>query len=356
MQRQFQDQAIRQASERLVEILQKWGRESSVRYDANCRGSSFLFNSVVTAGRYFFALEWKSSGALGPVAHAVQQLKRETSDLPCSVIPLVAVPYMGEAGRAHCEQYGVGWLDLSGNTSIVAPGLYVEVLGHANRYRRPGRVESAFGPKGSRIARWLLMHPTEAARQRDLAVATGLDEGYVSRVIRKLAESELVVRRAGGIAIGDANRLLDAWHEEYRFDRHRLLIPGHIAATSGDSLTRGIARTLTEGTVPYAVTGLAAAWAWTRYTSFRLSTVYLEEMPSTGLTRALGFREEARGANTWLVVPNDAGVFHGADEVEGIRCVHPVQAYLDLKAHPERAQEAADEIRSQFLPRGDDAW
>ena len=84
--------------------------------------------------------------------------------------------------------------------------------------------------------------------------------------------------------------------------------------------------------------------------------MYLEEVPSTGLTRALGFREGARGANTWLVVPNDAGVFHGADEVEGIRCVHPVQAYLDLKAHPERAHEAADEIRSQFLPRGDDAW
>ena len=354
MQLQFQDQAIRQASERLAEILQKWGKESSVRYDANFPGSSFLFDSVVTAGRYFFALEWKSSGALGPVAHAVLRLKRATSNLPRSVIPLVVVPYMGEAGRAHCEQYGVGWLDLSGNTSIVAPGLYVEVLGHANRYRRPGRVESAFGPKGARVTRWLLMHPTEAPRQRDLAVATGLDEGYVSRVIRKLAESELVVRRAYGIAIGDANRLLDAWHEEYRFDRHRLLIPGHIAATSGDSLTRGIARMLTA--VPYAVTGLAAAWAWTRYASFRLSTVYLEEVPSTELTRALGFREGARGANTWLVVPNDAGVFHGADEVEGIRCVHPVQAYLDLKAHPERAHEAADEIRSQFLPRGDDAW
>jgi hypothetical protein len=29
--------------------------------------------------------------------------------------------------------------------------------------------------------------------------------------------------------------------------------------------------------------------------------------------------------------------------------VHPVQAYLDLAAHPERAKEAADELRSRFM-------
>ena len=46
-----------------------------------------------------------------------------------------------------------------------------------------------------------------------------------------------------------------------------------------------------------------------------------------------------------LVVPNDEGVFHGAEIVDGIRCVHPVQAYVDLKDHPERAPEAASEIR-----------
>ena len=78
---------------------------------------------------------------------------------------------------------------------------------------------------------------------------------------------------------------------------------------------------------PYAATALPAAWLWTRYAGFRLSTVYLSNPPSAGLKKELGFREEARGANTWLVVPNDEGVFEGAQFVDGIRCVHPVQAY-----------------------------
>ena len=70
---------------------------------------------------------------------------------------------------------------------------------------------------------------------------------------------------------------------------------------------------------------------------------------SVGVKSDLGFREEPRGANTWLVTPNDEGVFDGAEVVNGIRCVHPVQAYLDLKSHPERATEAAEELRKRLL-------
>ena len=82
--------------------------------------------------------------------------------------------------------------------------------------------------------------------------------------------------------------------------------------------------------------------------------MYLSRPPSLGLKKDLGFREESRGANTWLVVPNDEGVFDGAEVLEGINCVHPVQAYLDLKDHPERASEAAAELRHRVIFRDDD--
>ena len=82
--------------------------------------------------------------------------------------------------------------------------------------------------------------------------------------------------------------------------------------------------------------------------------MYLFNPPSAGLKKELGFREEAGGANTWLVVPNDDGVFDGVELVDGIRCVHPVQAYVDLKDHPEGATEAAEELRRQLFVRGND--
>ncbi len=51
----------------------------------------------------------------------------------------------------------------------------------------------------------------------------------------------------------------------------------------------------------------------------------------------------------WIVTPNDAGVFYAAKDVNGVRCVRPVQAYLDLAGQPERAKEAAAELRSHHL-------
>ena len=64
---------------------------------------------------------------------------------------------------------------------------------------------------------------------------------------------------------------------------------------------------------------------------------------------SLGFKEDPRGANLWLVFPNDEGVFQGAKETDGIRAAHPVQVYLDLTAHPERAKEAAGQLRKEML-------
>jgi hypothetical protein len=36
-------------------------------------------------------------------------------------------------------------------------------------------------------------------------------------------------------------------------------------------------------------------------------------------------------------VPAAAGVLQGLVEVDGVRCVHPLQVYLDLAGHPARA-------------------
>jgi hypothetical protein len=78
---------------------------------------------------------------------------------------------------------------------------------------------------------------------------------------------------------------------------------------------------------------------------------YVMQIPPAAARQALGFHEEQRGENVWLVVPNDEGVFDGAAEREGVRCVHPVQVYLDLKDHPERSTEAAEQLRAKILRR-----
>ena len=291
-----------------------------------------------------FVLKWKRSGSLGLVASAIHELGTAQSSFPHKVIPLLAVPYMGEAAQERCALAQLSWLDLSGNASIIVPGIFYQNLGNPNRFRRAGRPESAFGPRGSRITRRLLMEPDKPAMQRTLASSTGLNEGHTSRIVGKLLESGLVERAEDGIRVVDAGALLDAWQEDYRFDRHHI-IRGHIPARGGVALIHSIAEAFSKMEESYAATALPAAWLWTQYARFRLSTVYIPKPPSAGLKEALRFREEAEGSNTWLVVPNDEGVFHGAELVDGVRCVHPAQAYVDLKNHSERASEAAAGLR-----------
>ena len=348
-------QAMRLATDHVFNILSIMGFVANPSFEVRTSmdGRSRIWDGVLKAGGHTFVMEWKGSGAHSQIAMMVQQLAEAPSYFPEKVTPLLAVPFMGEGGRTYCEQNGVSWLDLSGNARIVAPGLFYQDLGHPNRFRRPGRPESAFGPKSSRITRQLLMDPQTTIRQRSLAISSGLNEGHVSRIVGKLVDTGLIERSDAGIRVVDSNLLLDAWREEYSFDRHSVIL-GHVAARSGEVLIRKMAATLSELEVPYAATGLSAAWLWTMYAGFRLATVYLADTPSAGLMADLRFREEPRGANTWLVVPNDDGVFHGASPVDDIRCVHPVQAYLDLKGHPERAQEAADELKSWLLEAGRD--
>ncbi len=337
-------QVIERVVERLAELLDLNPSEANVRQPAG-EGTETL----IDLGGARFVIEWKGSGAAAPVARAAEQVGRHAGGSRGRVIPLVAVPFMGAAGRDRCEAASVNWLDLSGNARIVAPGLRVDIEGKPNRFKSRGRPSSAFAPKSSRIARWLLIHPEQSATQREIAKETDVGEGFTSRIVSKLEQDALVIRDPNGaIRVRDPDLLLDAWKEDYDFSKHRIL-RGHLPARTGDELLGTLAARLRKEDIPYAATGLAAAWALTRFAAFRIVTLYVSEGPAHEVLSRFGLREEEQGENVWLVIPNDHGVFHGAGEHGDIRCVHPVQAYLDLAAHPERAKEAADELRSRFL-------
>lgn len=306
-------------------------------------------DAIVNAAGQTFAVELTDAGSAGPVAAHAERAANAAKASRKRAIPVVAVPYMGPSGKDACRRAGVSWLDFSGNAHIVAPGIRIIVDGRRNQFPKRGRPSSAFAPKSSRIARWLLTHPAQAVTQREISRATDVSEGLVSRVVTRLEEEHYVVRDGSGLVrVSSPQLLLDAWQDEYRFSKHTI-IRGHVAARSGDALTRLVADALSAAKVEHAATGLAAAWQLTRFAGFRTATFFVPARPTVSLETEIGFREDARGANLWLVVPNDTGVFQGADERDGVRCVHPVQVYLDLKDHPERASDAAERIRSEFL-------
>lgn len=312
-------------------------------------GKAGVPDMVLEVGPHRVIVECRVDGSAAPVSAAARHARRHAAKAGRGAMALVAVPFMGEVGRRLCAQLGVSWLDLSGNARLEAPGLRVCIEGRPNRFKRRGRPASWFAPKSSRVARWLLMYPKRMFLQRELAEATGLGEGFVSRIVRGLEEQELLMRNeAGAIGVANFDALLEAWREAYDFSKHHI-VRGHIAARSSDEVLRQLAVHLRQREVEHAATGLAGAWLLNQFAGFRLVVFYVTQLPSFEVQQAMGFREESRGENVWLVVPHDEGVFHGAVERQGIRCVHPVQVYLDLKDHPERSAEAAEQLRAKLL-------
>jgi len=298
------------------------------------------------AGQRFF-VGFAASGEAMPVASAGQQLRAHLAALGPEWLPLVVVPYMGPVGEAICAAEGIHWLDLSGNAEIQVPGLTVRVRGRENRFKRRGRPSDLFSPAAAGLARALLLEPSRAFSQGQLATASGLSAGSVSKLLPAYEAAGFVTTAPEGrrtiVRAARPHLLLEAWRAAYRFDRHDIR-RGHLAARSGLEVARLLTERLATRSLRHAATGLVAAWLYAPFASFRLATVYVERWPSDAELREIGFHEEPRGANVWLVRPAHAGVFAQGAEIDGIRCVSAVQTYLDLGGQPERAEEAAEEL------------
>jgi hypothetical protein len=106
---------------------------------------------------------------------------------------------------------------------------------------------------------------------------------------------------------------------------------------------------LSTAGIEHAVSGLAGAWLLTHFAAFRTVTLYVADLPPRSVLDSLGFHEDERGANLWLALPRDEGVFLGAQENDGHPCAHPVQVWLALTGHPERAGEAARHLEETLL-------
>ena len=99
----------------------------------------------------------------------------------------------------------------------------------------------------------------------------------------------------------------------------------------------------------HAATGLAAAWLYAHFTTFRTLVVYVDCPSPDKILAPIGFQTGERGANLWLVTPNDDSVLEGAEYREGVRCTSAVQTYLDLKDAGERSEEASAGMKRYFL-------
>ncbi len=304
------------------------------------------FDAVIDAGGRRWLIEVKASSSPGVVAAAADQLLHHGEYAGQGAVPLLVVPYMGNAGAKIAAQRKLNWIDLSGNARLRDNDLYVWVEGRPNQFPKRGRPSTPFAPKSARVARILLADPSRWWRQKDLAEVTDLDDGHLSRVVRRLDDDKLLDHRDTEFRPRDPGVLLDAWADDYRFDRHDV-VTGHMTG-SGTELVAELHHRLADADIKHAFTGLPAAWALGHHARFRLASVYIDGDPRDAAD-AVGLRRGAKGANVQLIGPDDGGVFDRGRDVDGYPCASPAQIYLDLLNLPERAREAANDLRDGGL-------
>ncbi|HUF08916.1 MAG TPA: hypothetical protein VMO47_06330 [Rhodothermales bacterium] len=364
----FEQSARQQVPRMLIEWLGL--RESQPTVIIYPRSEVEGVDLSIVLEQFLFLVEARKTNAAPSVHSAAElvkkyaSLQRDEGNTKQCVIPLVVVPFMTDSGKEICEKAGVSWLDLSGNAYMQSRcpenRVFVHVEGKPNRFPRRGRPKNPFDGKAARIARHLLLHPGTSWSQIDLAKATNVDPGYTSRVVRRLIDLDLLTRDDDKVQNVRWDFLLRAWREANSF-KHSV-VEGHVPARSGEELVHRLAELFQATDTKHAVTGLAAAWAYTHAASFRSASIYVggsprEQLPFDELSE-IGFRRETRAPNTRLLIPDDAGVFDGIRLEEGFWCVSVPQVFVDLEHEGERAEEFSEAIYSlaieQFERRGDD--
>lgn len=358
-------------ADRLRELLGgvEWLRDCQVEHQGRAPDAGFDLLAMVplpTGGVAALCVECKRE--LRPSAfRMVADKEFSPPGRPKAMVPVLALPFVSPRLAELCREYGWSWFDLAGNCWIDVPGiLHLERSGHKRVHTSPRPVANLSTPEAGRVIRALLAPDNVATRWTQRHMATHFGQlprpipkpslGLVNKVVRHLRDEAFIEDApGGGLQVRDPVKLLAAWSEAYRFDRH--------ARRDYFTLKQGPA--LREALAGLALTpGGRAAYA--AFSAAELQAPHVRQ-PKVWLYLSASLEDEFcqhveaklvdSGENVVVLTPDDDGVFYLCDSetVGGDRlcATNPVQTYVDLCHCGGRGEEAAEALLEQILKR---AW
>lgn len=273
------------------------------------------------------AVEAKSSLTPRDVERLFGSVGRKLFALSPYVSILVVAPWLSPRTRELLRSEGLNYIDLTGNARVQleTPALFIESQG-ADRDPAPAPRPKARirGPKAGRLLRTLVdVRPPYGVRE--LAEATALAPGYVSRLLDALDDEALVERsKRGRVESTDPRGLLRRWAESYEVFTSNAAVS--FLAPPGAAQTLPRLSELTSGERA-AVTGSFAAARIAAVAAPALLSVYTRD--ASAVSRRLGLIPADVGANVVLLTPPDDIVWWRTQAQGGVSYVAPSQAAVD---------------------------
>lgn len=286
--------------------------------------------------------------------HALAARAAKAPSRHAVVVRVLALPWVSPRVAELCAEYEWSWFDLAGNHRLDVPGiLRLEHQGNPPSHKPTRATANLSTREAARVVRALLNPNRKVVRwtQRDMQkeCAPNVSLGLVNKVVRFLHDQAFVEpTEERGFRLRDPVRLLFAWRDAYRFDRHErrgyfsLLAPQRLS----DALTRvGLNA---GGFAAYAV--FSAAERQAPHVRQPKTWIYLRAQDLHVLEKSAEAKPVDSGENIVVLIPDDDGVFYdGEGHVTGMSSTNPVQTYVDLYHAGSRGQEAAEALLDQRL-------
>ena len=269
---------------------------------------------------------------------------------------LVVGRWLSPRVRALLDEWGYGYLDLTGNVSLRLDAPVVRLrLDGAARDPEPGPQQGPRRLRGLRAGRLvrLLVDVSPPYTVGELAERTQLSLPYVSRLLQGMSEQGLLTRRGRLVDEVDWVGLLRARAEEHPFSKAGFMV-GYAAPRGLGSVLDNL-RELKEppaGGPRIAVTGPVAAAAVAPVAVGGQLMLYVEPQEDgdaltfRNLHRALGLLPQPEGPQVLLVSAEDPVVFTGTRQVDGLAHVALSQLVVDSLSGPGRGPQEGEELLS----------
>jgi len=273
------------------------------------------------------------------------------------VVPVLAMPWVSPRVAELCVEHGWSWFDLAGNYRLDVPGvLRLEHTGNDPVHKRPSPVANLSTTEAARVIRALLLPDNTTNRWTQRAMQDhckpNVSLGLVNKVVRHLRDEAFIeIAEGGGFQLRDPVKLLFAWRDAYRFDRHERC--GYFTLLQGKKLRDALVRLGLESGGFACYAAFSAAEFQAPHVRQPKTWLYVREDDLSKFEELVEAKEVDSGENLVVLIPQDEGVFYLADGgtmgENRMSCTNEVQTYVDLYHCGGRGEEAAEALLSQRL-------
>lgn len=276
---------------------------------------------------------------------------------PTVCIPVLASPWVSPRIDELCQEAGWSWFDLAGNHRIEVPGLLrLQHSGSPAVHARPRPAVNLGTPEAGRVIRTLLLpiHTGRHWTQREVMCLCRpkVSLGLVNKVVRYLRdEAFLEVGTDDGFRVRDPQKLLFAWRDAYRFDRHERL--GYFSLLQGSRLRQALAEVGARSGGFAAYAAFSAADLQAPHVRQPKTWIYVHRRELPRFEALVEAKQVDSGENLVVLLPDDEGVFLPEDDdtpdLGRLPATNAIQTYVDLCHCGGRGEEAAEALLNQRL-------